>query len=121
MDGGGIVCSFSYALITNCLISDNVAHQGYGGGIDCGRGAPVLVNCTIVRNTAQVFAGGLIGGRSSESMTNCVLMSNVPNSVELGTGPFSVTYCLVEGGLPGEGNFDAFLGRNVDAGNTGNG
>jgi parallel beta-helix repeat protein len=85
--GGGISCSSSYLVISNCLISDNSSPYS-GGGVNRG----VLRNCTLARNRSNNGGGAYMstlhncfvqnniaingGGAYQSSLTNCAVLRN---------------------------------------------
>jgi hypothetical protein len=96
--GGGaanVVCSGG-ALITDCLV--------LGPGISIGviRGEPTTVqNCTLA---GIVFLQNNPTSPTLANFSNCIVRTPV---VVQSTGRLRATYCNIEGGWPGEGNFDA--------------
>ena len=105
--GGGISCWDSAPTITNCTISENSADDG--GGLCCVDSSPTITNCTISENSAAGEGGGLYcWGSSSPTITNCILWGDHPEEITLiGRSPTpTLTYCNIEGGWSGEGNFD---------------
>ncbi len=105
--GGGIMVVRHDFGITNCVIAGNQAGSS-GGGIYSwySNSRPVVTNCTITGNTAAFCSGGIFCRLGSSAvLTNCIDWGNTPClSVLQGA---IVTYCVVEGGWPGEGNMDA--------------
>lgn len=70
--GGGIYCSLSEAVISNCTISQNSAF--YGGGIYCEAGSsPTIKNCVISGNSAS--SGGGVGG-GTPTILSCTITGN---------------------------------------------
>ncbi len=87
VDGGGIHCTGSMPVITNCLIIGNIGYNGggvrqgtvrhctislnhaqFGGGIHGGS----AYNCTVISNSADYYGGGMASGIAS----NCTIISN---------------------------------------------
>ena len=66
-NGGGVSCESTSAVLSNCVLSGNLASQ-YGGGA-CGG---TLNNCTLTGNSA--FYGG--GAAESCALNNCVVSGN---------------------------------------------
>jgi parallel beta-helix repeat protein len=98
--GGGIYCIYSTPTITNCVIDRNSE-----GGILCDSSSPTIMNCTITGNTSGAGVG-IYGYFGSPSVTNTILWMN--STAEIFTSTSSnpaVTYCDIQGGYPGEGNF----------------
>jgi hypothetical protein len=103
--GGGMYNDLSHPRLTNVTFSSNSA-KDYGGGMDnANNSSPVLTNVTFSDNHALV--GGAMYNHVSSSvvMTNAILWANAP--MEQIFGPASVSYSIVEGGFPGEGNLNA--------------
>lgn len=103
--GGGMSCEGSFANLFNCTFTGNDAFVG--GALSCrAKGATSIVNCAFARNTGDLCGGVRVDG-SVVNITNSVLWSNEnPQIVDNGAPP-GVTYSLVQGGWPGEGNVDA--------------
>ena len=101
--GGTIDCDYwAYPVLANCIIWNND-----GSGVHCLYSSPELTNCTVWGNDGC----GIFASNDEDThpvLSNCILWGNaglgicgVPGSVNL------VSYCNVEGGWPGAGNFDA--------------
>jgi hypothetical protein len=124
--GGGIHCSSSSPLITNCFIYNNnptststvtasfggktpsiFPPRGLGGGISCRSSSPTIMNCTIMQNFAHDYepdGGGLYSDSSSSpTITNSIFWHNFPNEI---LGDSNTTYSDIEGGYSGLGNID---------------
>jgi len=92
-NGGGVLCSSSSPVLTNCTISGNsasaIGHSSYayGGGVYCFSSSAAFTNCTISGNLASASASGgydsyAYGGGaycdyySSPTFTNCTISGN---------------------------------------------
>lgn len=107
---GGIRCFGSDAMILDCLLVGNTTDTA-GGAIRAYDSEPIITNCTIVGNVAATTGGGIDSEASSASViTNCIVWGNIaPTQAQIGAGSVisaTVTYCDVEGGWAGVGNFD---------------
>ncbi|MHC4501331.1 MAG: right-handed parallel beta-helix repeat-containing protein, partial [Planctomycetota bacterium] len=124
----GVFCSGASPTINNCSIAGNA-----GVGIELHNGSnPTVINCAITTNagagiqmwartggriilsnhpiiTNCTIAGNLQGGISGgvPTITNSIIWANSPQQIADTRGPFSITYCDVQGGSEGEGNIDA--------------
>jgi hypothetical protein len=105
MRGGGMYNNLSHPRLTNVTFSANSARD-YGGGMDNAvNSSSVLTNITFSDNHALLGGAMYNHGTSSVVMTNAILWANAP--MEQIFGPASISYSIVEGGYPGEGNQDA--------------
>lgn len=101
--GGGLYLTGTNVVVNSVIAwNDSSAHNGRtsGGGAYGGR----FVNCNIRGNrmvAGQLGSATYAGVRGSGA--NCIIRSNWPIA-DQATGSF--TYCNVEGGVPGAGNFD---------------
>jgi predicted outer membrane repeat protein len=83
--GGGIYCSFSYATITECVITNNQSRNN-GGGIYCTYSSPTITDCFISGNVCNLLpttnsgrgGGGLCANHYSASpiISGCVIINN---------------------------------------------
>jgi hypothetical protein len=100
----------------NCLFSGN--HSTVPGGAielrsDWGPGEigpTLLANCTFANNQQYDQIGGAISARDPGTVVihNSILVHNGPNQLYTTNGAvFAPTFCMIEGGHPGEGNVDS--------------
>ncbi len=107
--GGGISCSESSSIITNCLIVKNSATGPYamGGGIYCTDASPIIASCTIAQNSAEYQASGVsFSCASLPSIFNSIIWDNAGGSFFCSTP--TVSFSCIEGEtiLRGEGNIN---------------
>jgi hypothetical protein len=78
-----------------------------GGGVYFFRSHASLRSNTLTANRA-LYGGGAVCAVSSSSPTilHCILWNDEPNEISVESGNPSVTYCDIEEGWAGEGNFD---------------
>ena len=81
--GGGVYCSSTDALVSNCLLVNNTAYDG--GGAYSG----ILTNCTLAFNSASAYGGGA----NSSTLNNCVVTNNIGS----GTHNCTLNNCLLAG------------------------
>jgi hypothetical protein len=103
--GGAVYCDYSWPVISNTLIANNAAAAGR---VRCGgicvnmSGAPELRNCTIVNNSP----GGLFAGSwDGLTVTNTIVWGNEMYQIETEESGPAITFCDVQGGYPGAGNW----------------
>ena len=108
--GAGIVLNFSGAVIKNNIISSNTGGADFGGaGIWLYGNADnprIIENNTIVSNLSYDLGGGIRIWSSSAVLTNNIVRGNHARSGAQIHGSGTISYCNVEGGMPGEGNID---------------
>jgi len=127
-EGGAVyLANAAPVAFTNCLFHGNKA--GGGGGVAKTLGSyAIFTNCTMTNNQATMRRGGAIRDpATAASLRNCILWGNTRVEGE-GTsadqidspGNDQVTYSDVEGGWPGTGNINADpLFLNASVGNYG--
>jgi len=99
--GGGLVLLSSTSRVQSCIIAHNRASAG--GGVYAWYSAVVLENCTLAHNDALFSGGGIFAGTSNVIVRNSILWGNLPDQLAGRTAV--VSYCCVEGGYSGPGNF----------------
>lgn len=72
--GGGVYCTAPSVVLTNCIITNNVAYVGGGGA----RGG-TLFGCTVSSNRTVAY-GGVGGGVEGAIVRDSVLFGNVANN-----------------------------------------
>ena len=106
--GGGIYCYFTDPTITDCIISENTAHDR-GGGVYFDESSPSISNCMISENSADVYGGGIYCSQTDQTIANCTITGN---SADDGGGIYSfdsystITNCILWGDTPNEGSGD---------------
>jgi len=135
--GGGVFVTYSYAWITNCIISGNSADFGggirvmnyfspvtinqpavincildnntadYGAGVDLYRSIANITNSTFYGNTAVHSGGGVRLYISAPIITNSILWNDSPAEIEVVSGNILVAYSNVQGGSPGIENINS--------------
>lgn len=82
--GGGIYCSGSNSVISECVITDNVCRNN-GGGIYCTNASPTITNCFVTGNLCNTLpttssgrgGGGICANHSaSPIITGCIISGN---------------------------------------------
>jgi pectin methylesterase-like acyl-CoA thioesterase len=72
-NGGGICNSYGSPLISDCIISNNLASDG--GGIYNNYGSMLVINCTINDNTAK-WGGGMYNYYANPTLSYCLFSGN---------------------------------------------
>jgi hypothetical protein len=91
--------------MTNCILAENVSLTG--GAIYCSDADPFFINCTFADNITGGQTGGIVCVASNPTLNHCILWGNPAKEISLSMGSkVSVTYCDVQGGWPGQGNFN---------------
>lgn len=132
--GGGVCATYGSATLVNCFVASNQCGRGgagsagatgggvngtggSGGGCAIGpSGTVTLVGCTVGGNQAGMGGtssglpvlppgpGGVAGGLMGAVATNTIVWANLPDQIDTTA---SLTWCIVEAGAPGMGNFSA--------------
>jgi PKD repeat protein len=95
--GGGVWCSSTGSIVSNCILIGNSAYTGGGGAF---RGT--LVNCSIVGNSVTApghypgagQGGPYGGGASGSTLNNCILVGNL-GFLGGGAGGGSLNNCMI--------------------------
>lgn len=85
--GGGVWCESASALVTNCMLTRNVAFQDGGGAC-----AGTLGNCIVTANAANRG-----GGADAATLHNCLLTANSATFAGGGTEHATLINCTVTG------------------------
>jgi len=104
VEGGAIFLRSSDPTLNNCSFYKN-SSSSYGGAILLEFSSPTLNNCTLFDNTAPYNGSGIAAIGSTPQIRNCILWQNGDNEINDTENPI-VTYSIVTGGHPGEGNLD---------------
>ena len=119
--GGGVYCASLTAVVSNCVVQGNAAHNyqqtpGYCVGNAYGGGAygGTLNNCTFSNNSAQVCPGmgvGAYGGAAYGCTLNtCTLTGNSASSVGGGAYGCTLNNCTLTGNSANFGGGGADFG-----------
>lgn len=73
-DGAGISCENSSPVISNCIITGNMADSG--GGFYFYYSSPTVMNCIVTENTADYRGGAFDCRLSDPDIINCAISSN---------------------------------------------
>lgn len=104
-DGGNGAINGSLSQIFNCVFSNNIAN-GEGGAIGQGLSPDACrVDSSLFYNNSAA-SGSCIDSRTPIEINNSILWNNDPSTINA-DGAIVVRYSIVEGGFPGDGNFDA--------------
>ncbi len=76
-NGGGIAINGSFPLVTDMVISNNMAHKG--AGLYCAGGSLQLSNVTFINNESTNEGGGLNVFNSDVFIVDCVFSGNLSN------------------------------------------
>jgi hypothetical protein len=111
--GAGIVLNYSGAVIRNNIIVNNTGGQDYGGGglwiLEKASDLKIIENNTILNNSGGTAGGGVQLLNASAIFTNNIIRGNHARTGAQVNGSSTFTYCNIEGGRTGEGNFDEAL------------
>ncbi len=121
-NGGGIYSSNNNVVISNCIVSENIASRSsgsvYGGGIYCSGSNGTISHCTINGNTASnsttstsysAYGGGVAINNTTAKIIDCIIKDNktLKNGVQDGRGggiyQGIITRCRIEDNSSGEG------------------
>lgn len=103
--GGVVYCSGTDLILEHCILNRSRAQMG--GAIACVNQAQIrIIQCTIADNTADL-GGGIYCDDSDPLITNSIIWGNSPDQIHLsGSADPTATYCDIEGGWQGIGNFN---------------
>jgi hypothetical protein len=102
--GGGMFNQVGFQTLTNCILSGNSAE--YGSGILVSQSVLTLIGCTFSGNSAD-DSGTICSWNSELRLSNCILWDGGNEIYNRDDSTINVTYSDVQGGWPGEGNFEA--------------
>lgn len=105
--GGGMMnASGAFPTVSNSLFAGNSAAQTGGGMVNVDSSDPHIINSTFTANTAGLAGGGIRNNESNPVITNVIIFDN-SSGIEDSLSTPAVTFSLVQGGYPGEGNINA--------------
>ncbi|MBD3299103.1 MAG: hypothetical protein GF341_10640 [candidate division Zixibacteria bacterium] len=111
--GAGMVLNFAEGIVRNNLIAYNTGGEDFAGsGIWKYEGGNAIVeNNTIIGNESVLSGGGILVWEATMTVRNNIIRGNVaPDGAQIHkriNGVPTVSYCNVEGGYTGTGNFDS--------------
>ena len=103
-DGNAGAIEGGLAQVLNCVFSNNTA-IGDGGAIGHSGTGPIRVDSSVFYNNSAA-TGSCIDSSNSIETNNSIFWNN-STSLLSSVGTIDVRYSIVEGGFPGDGNFDA--------------
>ena len=107
--GVGVYAKSSWPVAFNCLIAYNLGGEwANGGGWNQYGGGAEITNCTISQNLAH-SGGGIKTALAELQITNCIIFQNGAisgRSFSPSTANAILTYTNVQDGWPGQGNID---------------
>lgn len=130
--GGSYIHRYSNPMFEACMFDDNSAWNSGGGAFTLAGSDPVFRNCVFIDNSGGNLGAGLYAN-SACTLTHCsltgnltmlhggavyihdaepvieasILWQNFPDEIFANSGDAFVTYSVISGGWPGEGNIDA--------------
>ena len=108
--GGGYYNLIGQSTLTNCIFTGN-STSGYGGGFFSNTATSTLTGCSFTGNTGGGHGGALSYFNSATTLTDDIFYGDSASSspeIWLYSGAAAtVTYCDVQGGATGTGNFSA--------------
>ncbi len=103
--GGGIYNEEGSPDVVNCTFHDNAAVDG--AGMRNAYSQATIVNCTFFQNSAATSGGGIYNAYLGPVIRNCIIYGNAAGNLYDAEGAAAnVSYSLIEGGWPGDGNID---------------
>jgi len=107
--GGGMYSIGSDISLTNCLLIGNSAFGGGGAASLSDEGSVTCSNCTFAGNRARVGSALNVLYTTAEhtiEAINCILWDGGKEIWSQDTNNVLVSYSVIQGGWPGEGNVD---------------
>ena len=77
--GGGMYLNFSNVVLTDVIITNNMA-ENHGGGIFLKSSSPTLTNVMITNNTASYGGGMYLYSNSNPTLNNVSIIENIANN-----------------------------------------
>ena len=93
-NGGGLWCEWTSGVVSNCLVTGNMAAGGGGGAYQS-----TMNDCTLNGNSA----GDSGGGANGATLNNCTLSGNSASNYGGGEASSTLNNCTVSGNRAGNG------------------